>query len=154
MSAFQSGEWNTVIEITRWMQERLLHVQARDGSPQAREAERMRLRKGLSERTMEGNQLRPEGIEDQYVFVPGATVKAIALDEGQPGLKPPAQSRTWFEVTFAKRSQALRDGAGIPIRSIAVGVNVSADGFVLKGSVIGNLDVDTEWIFYDWNDVL
>ena len=136
------------------MQERLLHVQARDEGAETREAERVRLRTQLSGRTMAGNQLRPEGIEDQYVFVPGAAVETIAVDEGQPGLEPSAESRTWFKVTFAKRSQALRDSVGIPIRSIAVGVNVSPDGFVLKGSVIGNLDVDVDWISYDWDETL
>jgi hypothetical protein len=56
-----------------------------------------------------------------------------------------------MRVTYPSRRGALRDGKGIPIRSITVGVNVSTEGLALKANVIGNLDIDWESISYDWD---
>jgi hypothetical protein len=150
-AAFQQDAWDDVVAVTCWMQQRLVRVQIETGSTAARDEARARLRERISDRRVEGNLLRPEGVEDQYVFVSGATVEPIGLDTGRAGLEQPTKDRTWMRVTYPSRRGALRDDKGIPIRSITIGVNVSTEGFALKANVIGNLDIDWESISYDWN---
>ena len=154
VAAFQKAKWDDVIDVTCWMQERLLRVQMEHADPSARESARARLRERLDTRSLEENQLRAEGVEDQYVFTPDAVVVTVAVDEGQTKLERAVKSRTWFRVTYPARNRALRDDKGIPIRSVTVGVNVSADGFVLKSNVIGNLDIDWDSISSDWASVV
>jgi len=154
VAAFQRAKWDDVIDVTCWMQERLLRVQMEHADPSARESARARLRESLDTRSLEENQLRAEGVEDQYVFTPDAAVVTVAVDEGQTKLERAVKSRTWFRVTYPQRNRALRDEKGIPIRSVTVGVNVSADGFVLKSNVIGNLDIDWDSISSDWASVV
>jgi len=150
VAAYQTGRWDDVIEVTCWMQERLLRVQMASADPSAREAARAKLRARLDQRSIEENQLRPEGVEDQYVFTADATIETLAVDEGRSDLERAVKNRTWFRVAYPERGRALRDDKGIPIRSLAVGVNVSVDGFVLKGNVIGNLDIDWDSMSSDW----
>lgn len=151
VQAYQAGDWDAVIDLTCWMQERLMYVQAHSSDPGAREAERARLREELASRPPEGNLLAAEGIDDKYVFAPEAAVKTVFKDEGNTDLERPVASRTWFEVTYPQRETALRDEQGLPAKSITVGVSVSTDGFVLKANVIGNLDVDADSVSYAWN---
>jgi len=154
VAAFQKAKWDDVIDVTCWMQERLLRVQMEHADPSERESARARLRERLDTHSLEENQLRAEGVEDQYVFTPDAVVVTVAVDEGQTKLERAVKSRTWFRVTYPERNRALRDDKGIPIRSVTVGVNVSADGFVLKSNVIGNLDIDWDSISSDWASVV
>ena len=154
VAAFQRAKWDDVIDVTCWMQERLLRVQMENADPSARESARTRLRERLDSHRLEENQLRAEGVEDQYVFTPDAVVVPVAVDAGQSKLERAVKSRTWFRVTYPERNRALRDDKGIPIRSVTVGVNVSADGFVLKSNVIGNLDIDWDSISSDWTSVV
>ncbi len=151
VQAYQAQDWDTVIDLTCWMQERLMYVQSHSADPNAREIERMRLREELASRPPERNRLEAEGIEDKYVFLPEAAVKTVEKDEGDTELERPVASRTWFEVTYPQREAALYDERGLPVKSIVVGVSVSADGFVLKANVIGNLDVDADFVSYAWN---
>ena len=150
-AAFQQDAWDDIVTMTCWMQQRLVRVQIETGSTAARDEARARLRERISDRRVEGNLLRPEGVEDQYVFVSGATVEPIGFDPGRTGLEQPTKDRTWMRVTYPSRRGALRDDKGIPIRSITVGVDVSTEGLALKANVIGNLDIDWESISYDWN---
>ena len=154
VAGFQRAKWDDVIDVTCWMQERLLRVQMEQPYPSARESARARLRESLDARTLQENQLRAEGVEDKYVFTSEAVVVAVAVDKGQTDLERDVRSRTWFRVTYPERKRALRDDKGIPIRSVTVGVNVSADGFVLKSNVIGNLDIDWGSISSDWASVV
>ena len=149
-TAFQQGAWDEIVNMTCWMQQRLMRVQIESGSPVAREEARAELRKRVSNRYVEGNQLRPEGVEDQYVFVSDAMIELVGLDAGRPSLEQPTKDRTWMRVSYPSRRSALRDDKGIPIRSITVGVNVSTGDLVLKANVIGNLDIDRNSISYDW----
>ena len=149
-TAFQQDAWDEIVDTTCWMQQRLTRVQIETGSTDARDEARVRLLERVSSRSVEGNQLRLEGIEDQYVFVRGAELAVVALDAGNQGLEQATKDRTWIRVTYPSRREALRDAKGIPIRSITIGVNVSPDGLVLKANIIGNLDVEWTSISYDW----
>ncbi len=148
--AFQQSAWDDIIEWTWWMQERLERVQLESSDPAALARARVQLRARLRKRVVEGNQLRPEGIEDQYIFAPGALLEVVSVDAGRQDLVKPVRQRTWIGVTYPTRSCAPRDEAGNPLRTITVGVNVSTDGFVLKANVIGNLDICQGSTGYIW----
>jgi len=148
--ALQAGDWDTVIDRTLWMRERLERVQLESGSSESVEEARMELRARLGDRSIVGNQLRLEGVEDQYVFVPDATLALIGSDEGRDDLAEPTAERVWIRVTFPTRGRALRDEQSLPIHALTAGVNTSSEGHILKANVIGNLDIDLESISYDW----
>lgn len=147
--ACQEGDWARVMAFTPWVQERLQYVQETEGA-EAVERERDALMATFGARTLDENYLKDTGVEDQYVFTPGARVTFSAVDTGRADLEKPVARRTWFLVEFPAREKALLDGDSIPIRSLRAGVNVSHDGFVLKASIIGNLDIDWASIRYDW----
>ena len=148
--AFQRGAWDEVIGLTWWMQERLAWVQLQSADAADLAEARRGLRARLRKRSVPGNQLRPEGIEDQYIFTPEAEFEEVGVDAGRTDLAKPVRERMWIRVTYAERNRAPRDEAGRPIRSITVGVNVSTDGFVLKAGVVGNLDLLKRSVRYDW----
>jgi hypothetical protein len=149
-AAFQQGSWDEIVDMTCWMQQRLTRVQIETGSAAARQEARAALARRVCDRKVEGNRLRPEGIEDQYVFAGDAKIEPAGLDAGRPNLEQPTKDRTWIRVTYPLRRTALRDDKGIPIRSIVAGINVSTGDLVLKANVIGNLDIDRRSISYDW----
>lgn len=151
VAAMQAGRWDEVVDLTCWMQERLLRVNIQTENPETRAQARTELINRLRDRSVEQNQLRPEGVEDGYLLSPQARVTAVGTDKGRSDLERPVKSRTWYEVVYVERHRALRDPAGSPIHSLRVGVNVSTDGYVLKASVVGNLDVDWNSLRYDWN---
>ncbi len=148
VSAVQARNCARAIELTWWMQERLRFAikSGEDAQGSAMED----LCNSLKDRTAEGNHLQLEGIEDQYVFAPLAKVEVSGLDAGRQDLVKPVVERVWMLVSYAVPTQALRDENGTPIKSLTVGVNVSADGYVLKAGVIGNLEIDFESISYNW----
>lgn len=148
-SAYKEGDWPRVIALTMWMEERLDYV-ARSGTSEDVDRERGVLIDQASSRLIEENTLRDVGVDDQYIFTPGAQLEYTTEDSGQEGLEAPVAGRTWFRVTYPNREKALLDKEGIPIRSVLVGVNVSVDGRVLKAGVVGNLDIDWDSIQYDW----
>ncbi|MBX3177855.1 MAG: hypothetical protein KF886_10875 [Candidatus Hydrogenedentes bacterium] len=147
--AYQEGDWERVLELTPWARERLDLVLETEG-PEAAEAARDELLASFGARSVLENQLRDDGVEDQYVFAPGATLGYVSEDEGREGLELPVARRTWLRVDYPAREKALLDQENIPIRSVRVGVNVSHDGQVLKANVVGNLDIDWESVRYDW----
>jgi hypothetical protein len=149
-TALQQGAWDEIVNMTCWMQQRLMRVQLETGSAAARQEAHAALVKRISDRKVEGNRLRREGIEDQYVFVNDAKIEPVGLDAGHPSLEQATKDRTWIRVTYPSRKKALRDDKGIPIHSVIAGVNVSASDLVLKANVIGNLDIDWKSISYDW----
>ncbi len=148
--AVQDGDCDTVIAMTQWMQERLQKVRLQTGSPTDIEAARRSLCQRLSRRQHEHAFLRPEGVEDSYLFAPGATLSIVGMDEGDPSLGDPVRERTWISVEYASRSSALRDAAGRPIRSLRAGVNIGPDGRVVKAGILGNVNIDAASILYDW----
>lgn len=147
--AYQEGDWEQVLALTPWARERLDLVLETEG-PEAAQATRDELLASFGARSMLENQLRDDGVEDQYVFAPGAALTYVSEDEGQDGLEQPVARRTWLEVTYPAREKALLDQENLPIRSLRVGVNVSHDGQVLKANLVGNLDIDWASVRYDW----
>ena len=147
--ACRDGNWVRVVGLTCWMQDRLAHVLKNDG-PNAVPLDRDRLVADLGTRTVADNRLADEGVEDPYIFSPGAKIAYDSVDAGRESLDAPVARRTWLRVEYPVREKAPLDREGVPIRSLRVGINVSSEGFVLKGNVIGNLDIDWESIKYDW----
>jgi hypothetical protein len=146
----QEGDWESVMAQTVWMQERLDYAASTGGGDEARTAAIDALAEELSNRSPVEAQLLPEGVEDKYVFAPGAELAWAGQDEGQQELARPTARRTWIRVTYPVKGRALRDEANIPIKAITVGVNLTADGEVLKANIVGNLDILRESISYAW----
>lgn len=148
--ALQESDCDAVMSMTWWMNERLRNA-AIDDSKGDVEQVRRELCEAIQDRAIEGNRLRPEGVEDRYLFAPGTELEPLFMDRGRDDLEQPVGGRLWVQVTFPLPSRALCDEHGRPIRSIRVGVNVSRDGYILKASFIGNLDLDRGSISYDWD---
>ena len=127
-------------------------MQRESDGPEEVEKAREALCERVLGRAVEGNQLRPEGVEDRYVFSPGATIEEIGTDEGRNDLAQPARERTWFRVTYPSKDHALFDTTGRPIRTLDVAVNVSAEGAVLKASVVGNVEINRASVCCDWGE--
>lgn len=140
--AIKNGRCEDVAGMTWWLQERLRNSGA--SAPDTDFCEEMK------RRTPESNQITDGGIKDQYLFVPGVEIVAVKVDTGRKDLARSVAQRTWLRVQYPMKSQALRDEAGIPIRSLRVGVNMTADGYVLKAGVLGNLDIEWESLNYSW----
>lgn len=150
VTAVQEGRCEEIIAMTWWMEERLRYVRTTASKPEEVEDAHERLCATILERTPEGNQLTPEGIEEQYVFTPAAQIEILGADRGRDDLEKPVRHRTWMEVTYQTKNRALRDRSGNAIKSLIVGVNVSTDGYVLKAGVVGNLDIDLDSLSYRW----
>ncbi len=148
--AVQEGDCEEVIQSTQWMVERLEQVRLEAGESDEVDVARDGLCKKMQVRLVERNQLQTEGIEDQYLFSPGADLEVAGTDDGRQHLARRVWERTWIRVSYPSRHCAPRDELGRPIKSLLVGVNVSADGRVLKSGVLGNLDIDRDSIVYDW----
>lgn len=151
VDALQAGLCDPVIDRTWWIQERLEYVQRTEGQTAAERAYEEQCEELLT-RTAEGNQLTNEGIEDKYIFVPGAEIGLLKIDGGRSDLAKPVASRSWIRVTFPTEYRAPRDRAGNAIRRIRVGLNVSSDGYVLKAGVRGNVEIDWESISTAWKN--
>lgn len=147
--AYQEGDWNTVLRMTLWAQERLQLIRS-SGTAEDVSKEEDALLASFGTRTMVENRLLDTGVDDQYIFTPTAALVFDTVDEGRQDLEMPVARRTWMTVTYPARERALLDSESLPIRSVRVGVNVSHDGYVLKANIIGNLDIDWTSIRYDW----
>lgn len=148
-TAYQEGDWDRVLALTLWAQDRIRHVAESEGEDAAL-AVRDALKAVFGTRTLADNYLRDTGVEDQYIFTPGARITFLSEDEGRDDLERPAARRTWIKVTYPARDRALLDAESIPVRSLRAGVNVSKDGYVLKANIVGNLEIDWASITYDW----
>jgi hypothetical protein len=146
------GAWDVVVKMTAWMRDRLDRVAATDASSAKRDAAVKELSDSLRQRTAEGNRLRSEGIEDVYLFAPGATVRLLRTDAGRTDLDRPVCGRAGWEVTYPTREKAPRDEKGRAIRSLAAGLNASCDGLILKAGVLGNAEIDVDSITYRWDE--
>lgn len=149
--ALCTEKWDDVVDRTFWMQEHLKRVRIAEGLPRAVAAAREALKRQVSCRYVGANQLRPEGVEDQYVFAPGVRVTALGSDAGRTDLLPNILDRTWFHVEFPDESTALRDENGVAIRALDVGVTISPSGQVVKASVVGNLEIVRKSLVLDWS---
>ena len=142
----QKGRSTEAVNRIWWMVERL----RRDSDKNEIEETKAKLSRTLAERIKGQNILRLEGVEDKYIFCPGAGIELFDVDEGLSDLEKEVESREWLKVRYPNKSVALKDVDGKPIRSLIVGVNVSKDGYILKAGVIGNLDIDWDSISYNW----
>ncbi|MBI2434126.1 MAG: hypothetical protein HYV26_14815 [Candidatus Hydrogenedentes bacterium] len=150
--ALQEGNWEEAVALTQWMQERLERVAADSTSDKVVTDERKRLVDKLSEWTVSENQVRAEGIEDQYIFSPGSTLAAVRVDGGRPDLEAVSVRRVWLRVTYPEQTRAPRDMENRVLRSLTVGVNVSEAGRVLKANVLGNLEIDWSSALFEWGN--
>ncbi len=148
--AFQQGDCERIIEMTQWMHDRLDYVRRTDGEPQALEEARAALCAQIQDRRPERNLLTLEGVEDQYVFSPGAELIFVGGAEGRKELDESAASIGWIQVVYPDTAHALYDAAGNAIRSITAGVHFSRSGKVIKAGVRGNAEIDWDSISYDW----
>ncbi len=148
--AYRQGRCDEIVTSTQWMQDRLRYVRTRDGGAPAENAAREALCNELQTRTPEANQLTAEGVEDQYLFRPGASIEAVAVDEGRDDLEAPAEARVWLRTEFPAKTKALNDQTGQPIRALTVGLNFSTDGLVLKAGVRGVAEIDWDSISTKW----
>jgi len=147
--ALQEGNCDEAIAMTLWMKERI--ELSRLKQPERIADIREELCRSLTDRRIEGNRLAEEGMEDQYVLAPGSQVAVVRVDEGRHDLERPVSSRLWLELTYPRKERAPLDLAGQPIRSLVAGINTTSDSYVLKGSVVGNLEIDFDSIGTDWS---
>jgi hypothetical protein len=148
--ALRAGDCDEVIALTAWMQDRLREAaEAPAGEPTPEEVEED-LCATLQNRSVEGNRLRPEGVEDRYVFAPGVELEPLAEDEGRNDLSRPVLGRLWIRVTYPAPDRALCDAAGRPIRSLEAGIHVTPEGCVAKAGVLGNAEVAPQSVSYGW----
>jgi len=140
--AVRDGDCERVIGATQWMSERLERARLISHDPAQLEEVRQDLFRRVLVRDLEGGQLRPEGVEDRYVFAPGVTLMPVAVDNGRDDLAQDVSGRAWIRVVYPSARSALFDETGSPIRSIDVGVNVSLQGKILKAAVVGNLEIN------------
>ena len=98
--AVRDGDCATALQMLWWVRERLTWAGRGEAPVDAVSRARARLCEELLRHGDDAGQLRREGIEDRYVFVPGAVIEAVALGKGREGLARPAQECLWLEVTY------------------------------------------------------
>ncbi len=148
--AVQENDVEAVMSSVAWIAERRAVIDIVNVDAAARETALDALRETLTRRGPEGNQISAEGIEDQYLFQPGATIEAVGMDEGRQELEQPTARRIWLRVSYPSPTAAPLDMEGRPVRALHVGVNLGGDGQILKANVIGNLDLDFNSISVAW----
>lgn len=154
--AYQENRCEDIIRLTSWMSDRLRRVSLEDPDPKALDKAREKLCEKILARPFEDNVLRQEGIEDQFVFAPGAIIDVVGKDAGRSDLGVSVHERIWLRVTYSRRETAplatvnANSSDMKPVRAWTVGVNVGSQGTVLKASVLGNVEVKRETISFDW----
>lgn len=149
--AMLDNDCETVIGLTLWMGERLQHARIHGGDDGHREA-RDALCRRVFERRLEDAEWSTSGVEDRFVFQPGARVEILGLEEGRRDLERTAMEGVRFRVAYATPERALRDASGTPIQSLETVVWVSREGLVLKAGVIGDAEVDPGSFGYAWRE--
>lgn len=150
--AMQRNQGEEVVRMTLWIQDRLSRLRLNGADEAALQEESAKLARRTQDRRIEGNQLSSEGLEDRYIFAPGARLELLGVDAGRTDLAQPSKGRAWLRVTYPMKTTAPRGSRELPIRSIIVGVNVSKQGLVLKAGIVGNLEIDLDSISYEWED--
>ncbi len=154
--ALQDGFCEEVIRSTAWMDDRLHRVAMESSGQETIDNTWDSLCKKVMDRSIEGNLLVPEGIEDQYVFAPGVTMEVVGTDAGRQDLDRPVAERVWIRATFPRKQTAplaRADGGSrmLAVRAMTVGVDITRDDrLVAKAGVIGNLEIDTSSLSFDW----
>lgn len=148
VQALQTGQYQQALLQLDWVQERLDHVRATQGSAVAENEALSTLVTQLANADRTQAVVREEGIEDQYIFVPRAQVDFSGADAGRGDLERPTAGRAWLRVSFPEPAIAPKSIDGRSIKAMTVGVNVAADGRILKSEIIGNLEIDEFSIGY------
>ncbi len=149
--AVQNRDCEEVIRLTQWMNERLTQVKSESGDLAVYEAAKEALYKRITEWDIEENQLSQEGLDDSYIFAPGATFEIIGQDTvPQEDYEQPVGGRTWLRVTYPGKQRAPRDGNGQPINCMQVGVVVSTNGKILKAGIKGNIQINYNSVSTQW----
>ncbi len=155
--AYQDGNCDEIIRLTAWMSDRLRRVAIESSDPTVLQEARRDLCKKILTRPFEDNVLRSEGIEDQFVFVPGSQLEVVAKDKGRTDLGAAVSERVWIRVTYPRRETAplaptSTNGPEMkPVYAWTAGVNIGReDGVVLKAGVRGNLEIKDDSITFEW----
>jgi len=155
--ALQANDCDEVIRLLAWMSDRLRRVALESSDPQRVEAARKKLCEKVLARPYEDNVLRKEGIEDQFVFAPGAQCEVLSKDPGREDLGTAVSERVWIRVTYPRRETAplapVAEGRPDmkPVHQWVAGVNLSREnGQVLKAAVQGNLEIKKDSVTFDW----
>jgi hypothetical protein len=154
--ALQDGFCEEVIRSTAWMADRMHRVAIESAGQDAMDSEWDALCDKAMERSIEGNVIRPEGIEDQYIFAPGVAFEVMGMDAGRDDLNRRVAKRVWIRATFPRRqtaplAQTDESSRMVAVRAVTVGVNLSQENqLVVKAGVVGNLDIDTSSFSFDW----
>ncbi|NUM55713.1 MAG: hypothetical protein HUU46_18895 [Candidatus Hydrogenedentes bacterium] len=155
--ALQANDCDEVIRLTAWMSDRLRRVALESSDPVYVAKARKKLCEKILARPYEDNVLRKEGIDDQFVFAPGAQLEVVSKDDGRSDLGTAVAERVWIRVTYPRRETAplAPVAAGSPdmkpVRQWTVGVNIAREGEqVLKAAVQGNLEIKRDSAVFDW----
>ncbi len=142
IKAYQTGDWDTVIEKTLWIQERLKYIsKLYGGDTQKINAEKKEIEQKIKERDINKNFLTKEGVEDQYLFSPDAKVSVIKIDKEGPFNDPRIKERVSLFIEYPKPSKALRSEEKLPIKSLIAIISLNDEGKVVKSSIIGNIEI-------------
>ncbi|MCC6696374.1 MAG: hypothetical protein IT365_12155 [Candidatus Hydrogenedentes bacterium] len=154
--ALQDGFCEEIVRRTAWMDDRMQRVALESSGEDAMETAWDSLCMKALDRSVEGNILQPEGIEDWYLFAPGATFEVVGVDPGRDDLDRAVAKRVWIRVTFSRQqtaplARAEEGGEMMAVRAVTVGINLSREGrLVVKAGVLGNLDIDMSSLSFDW----
>ena len=148
--AFQDSNCTEVIAHVPWMREHLAHTAMETGDTAARAQAKEKLCAKILRRGPEGNQIQFEGIEDAYLFCPGASISVSGTDEGRHDLEAPVHERVWLDIVYPSRAMAPMSPSGEPVHRLRAGLNLSTEGQILKASVLGNVEIDFDSIDTDW----
>lgn len=142
VQALQTGQYQQALLQLDWVRERLDRVRAAQGTADAENNALAQLAAQMASTDRSNAVLREEGIEDQYIFVPRAEVALSGADAGRGDLERPTAGRAWLRVRYPEPAVAPKGSDGRSIKTLTVGVNVAADGRILKSEIVGNLEID------------
>lgn len=142
VKAYQEGKWESIIEQTLWIQERLKFISENNGDKGKISTEREEIARRIQSRDINKNYLTKEGVEDQYIFIPEAKVSIIGIDYKGPFTDKRVKETVWLNVEYPKPSKALRNEKQIPIKSMVCSIAINNDGKIIKSSIIGNVKID------------
>ncbi len=143
IKAYQEGKWETIVEQTLWIQERLKHIsKSNNTNPQILDREKRDIINRISVRDINKNYITKEGVEDQYIFSPEAKINIIGIDNKGPFIDKRIKEMVWIQVEYPQPSKALRNEKQIPIKSLVCALAINSEGKIVKSSIIGNAKID------------
>lgn len=144
ITAYQTQDCVEISASTEWVQERLAPL-LQDEPAQFKAAQK-KLCDELLHRKSGENQVEMLGIRDLYLMPTTVTYNVVGADPGRQDLVLPVLERVWIAFEYPNQATAPRSPSGKTISSLRAGINISTDSTILKGSVIGNWEIDRESI--------